>query len=119
MKAYNSGTKRHREMVFAYDIGRTEGKNLVRSNLGLAQRGPQVTPKKWSKNRFLSSATDTRVARGLIFGYVVDLKLALNSYFVNIGIGPNRDAQDPKKGFKKIVWLWFLFNFSPSVAPVR
>ena len=56
------------------------------------------------------------MARGLIFGYVVDLKLALNSYFVNVGIGPNRDAQDPIKGSKKIVWLWFLFDFSPSVA---
>ena len=52
MKAYNSGTKIPIEMVFAYDIGRTEGKNLVRSNLGLAQRGPQVTPKSGPKIGF-------------------------------------------------------------------
>ena len=53
-------------------------------------------PKKWSKNWVLSSAMHTRVPRGLIFGYVVGLKLALNTYLVNIRIGPNEDPQDPK-----------------------
>ena len=100
-------------MVFAY------GEESGQVKFGVGPKGAPGYPKKWSKNRFLSSATDTRVARRLIFGYVVDLKLALNSYFVNVSIGPIRDAQDPIKGSKEIVWLWFLFNFSPSVAPVR
>ena len=52
------------------------------------------------KNCFLSSAKDTRVPRGLNFGYVLGLKLVLNMYSV-IRIGPNEDPQDPIKGFKK------------------
>ena len=54
-------------------------------------------PKNWSKNWFLSSAKHIRVPRGLIFGYVVGLKLALNTYLVNIRIGPNEAPQGPRR----------------------
>ena len=54
-------------------------------------------PKKWSINWVLSSAMLTIVPRGLIFGYVVGLKLALNTYLVNIRIGPNEAPQGPRR----------------------
>ena len=73
-------------------------------------------PKKWSKIWFLSSAKDNRVPRGLIFGYVVGLKLALNAYLVNIGIGPNLDPYDPQKGSKKIGPVCALYTLSLSLS---
>ena len=51
-------------------------------------------PKKWSKICFLSSAKDTRVPRGLNFGYVLGFKLVLNMYLVDNRTGPNEDPQD-------------------------
>ena len=73
-------------------------------------------PKKWSKIWFLSSAQDIRVSRGLIFGYVVGLKLALNAYLVNIGIGPNLDPHDSQKGPKKIGPACSLYTLSLSLS---
>ena len=50
--------------------------------------------------------------RGLIFGYVVGLKLALNAYLINIGIGPNLDPHDPQKGSKRIGHVCALYTLS-------
>ena len=55
---------------------------------------------------------DNRVPRGLIFGYVVGLKLALNAYLVNIRIEPNLDPHDPQKGSKKIGPVCALYTLS-------
>ena len=73
------------------------------------------------QNWFLSSTKNNRVPRGLIFGYVIGLKLALNAYLVNIRNGPNEDPQGPKKGSKKIMHCCALYTFSLSlsVAPVQ
>ena len=54
--------------------------------------------------------------RGLIFGYVIGLKLALNAYIVNIGIGPNLDPHDPQKGSKKIGPVCALYTLSLSLS---
>ena len=56
------------------------------------------------------------MSRGLIFGYVVGLKLALNAYLVNIGIGPNLDLHDPQKGSKKIGPVCALYTLSLSLS---
>ena len=73
-------------------------------------------PKKWSINWVLSSAMLTIVPRGLIFGYVVGLKLALNAYSVNIRIEPNLDPHDPQKGSKKIGPVCALYTLSLSLS---
>ena len=58
---------------------------------GVGPYGAPGHPKKGSENWFLRSSVDIIVPRGLIFGYVVDLDLALNSCFVNIRIRPSWD----------------------------